>query len=289
MAGAAALVALRRRRTEIIYVDVTHTPTLSAANPQPLRGTRVVVTRASADAAALSAPLRLLGADMIEVPMIRIEPLALAPLRAAIARLGDYGWLAFTSRNAVEIFWRELQCAGLDAAALAGATCCAVGPATAASLEAHGIAADVVAERFDADGMAAALGLRTDVRGARVLFAKAERARDVLPRALRSMGAAVDELPVYRTVPDGRGAAELRDLLERGAVDLITLTSGSTVRHLVDAVGADLARLVRGVSIGPSTTAVAAALGVRIVAEAEHATTAALVAAVVHAAADRSR
>lgn len=250
---------------------------------QPLLGTRVIVTRASADAAELGAQLRRLGAHVIEAPMIRIEPMNAGPLRTALARLGEYDWLAFTSRNAVEIVWAALLAAGLDARALAAARLCAVGPATADVLAAHGLTVDVVPERFTAEGLVATLGERSDIAGARFLFARADGARDVLPRALRSMGATVDEISVYRSVPDGRGAAELRDLLDRRAVDLVTFTSGSTLRHLVEAIGADRARSVRGVTIGPATTATAAALGIHVVAEAEQATIPGLVAAIVRA------
>ena len=85
---------------------------------RPLAGKRIVVTRARAQASALSARLRELGAEVIEMPAIRIEPLDPAPLHAALDRLGDYDWVMFTSQNAVELVWKAMRARGLDARSL---------------------------------------------------------------------------------------------------------------------------------------------------------------------------
>jgi uroporphyrinogen III methyltransferase/synthase len=146
-----------------------------------------------------------------------------------------------------------------------------------------GLAVDVVPERYVAEGLAAALRARDDVRGARVLFAKAEGAREVLPAELRAMGAVVDEVSVYRTVPDAAGGAVVRAALERGEVDLVTFTSGSTVRYFVEAVGTAAARRARVASIGPVTSDTARALGLTVDVEAREATLAGLADAVVDA------
>jgi uroporphyrinogen III methyltransferase/synthase len=118
---------------------------------------------------------------------------------------------------------------------------------------------------------------RADVRGARVLFARAAGARELLPAALREMGAAVDEIEIYRSVPDLSGLATLSDALDAGTVSLVTFTSASTVRHFVDALGPERAGLVRGASIGPVTSDAARALGVPIEIEAAESTIASLV------------
>ena len=260
-------VALRR---EIAWFDA-----------RPLFGRRVVVTRAAAQAGALSARLRELGADVLEMPATRIEPLDDAPLRAAVARLGEYAWLAFTSQNAVRLLWDALRAAGRDARALAGARVCAVGSATADALLARGIAVDVLPDRFVAEGVLAALAGRGDVRGARVLYATAEGARDVLPAGLRELGAAVDVVPVYRSVPYGAGAEPLREALAEGSVDLVTFTSASTVQGYVQAVGAELARRAPAASIGPITSEAARAAGIDVGVEAAESSIPGLVAAIV--------
>jgi uroporphyrinogen III methyltransferase/synthase len=261
---------------------------------RPLFGRRVVVTRAKAQAGALTQRLSALGADVLEMPATRIEPLDAAPLRAAIDRLGEhdstrgragaYDWAVFTSQNAVRLFWGVLRDAGRDARALAGVEVVAVGSATADALLACGLAADVMPARFVAEGVLEALAARDDVRGARVLYATAEGARDVLPVGLAAVGAAVDVVPVYRSLPDGDGAELLRQALAQGSVDLVTFTSASTVHGFVQAVGSELATRAPAVSIGPITTAAARAVGIPVVAEAAESTISGLADAVVGAA-----
>ena len=258
-----------RLREEIAWFDV-----------RPLFGRRVVVTRATAQAGALSERLRALGADVLEMPATRVEPLDAAPLRAALERLGAYGWLAFTSQNAVRLFWEALRATGRDARALAGVQVCAVGPATAEALLARGIAVDVVPDRFVAEGVLEAMAERADVNGAHVLYATAEGARDVLPAGLRALGATVDVVPVYRSAPDGAGAERLRAALEAGEVDLVTFTSASAVQGFVQAVGAELARRAPAASIGPVTSEAARAAGIAVAVEAPESTIPALAAAI---------
>ena len=104
---------------------------------RPLFGKRVVVTRATQQARALSEKLRELGADVVEMPSTQIARLDLSPLRQAIGRLSNYGWLILTSQNAVAIFWEQLLGEGKDARALAGLKVAAIGPATAGALLQH--------------------------------------------------------------------------------------------------------------------------------------------------------
>jgi uroporphyrinogen III methyltransferase/synthase len=157
----------------------------------------------------------------------------------------------------------------------------AVGPATADALLERGLAVDIIPERYVAEGIVEALRGRDDVRGSRVLYPKAEGARDVLPTELRAMGAEVDEIPIYRTVPDPDGVRAAREALESGTVDVVTFTSSSTVRYFVDVVGLEAARRATIVSMGPITSATARALGLTVHVEAREATIEALVEAVV--------
>lgn len=248
---------------------------------RPLFGKRVVVTRASAQAASLAAPLTAAGAEVIEMPASRIEPLDGAPLREALSRLADYGWIVFTSQNAVAIVWDALRADGRDARALSGLGIAAVGPATASALLEHGLAVDVTPDRFVAEELLEALRERDDVRGARVLYAAAEGAREVLSDGLAVLGARVDRLAIYRSVPDGSGGSELRARIEGDAVDLVTFTSASAVRGFIAAVGAELARRVPAASIGPITTAAAREAGIDVIVEATESTISGLVDAVV--------
>ncbi len=140
---------------------------------RPLFGRRIVVTSATQQSHALSGRLRELGADVIEMPATQIARLDLAPLRKAIRDLSSYQWLILTSQNAVSIFWEQLLGERLDARALSGLKIAAVGPATAGALLEHGIAVDVIPDRFVAEGLLEAMRERDDVAGKRVLYVTA--------------------------------------------------------------------------------------------------------------------
>ena len=245
-----------------------------------LAGKRIVVTRARAQASGLAMQLRELGADVLEMPAIRIEPLDPAPLHRALDALASYQWVVFTSQNAVDIVWRALRDRGGDARALAAVRVAAIGPATAEALLAHGIAPDLVPAQYVGEALADGLRAAGDMTGMRVLLARAESARDVVPDVLRASGAHVDAVALYRTVADARSAPELRSRLQAGEIDLVTMTSSSTVRYFVDAVGGDTARATPVASIGPVTTATARELGLTIGIEAADASVSSLVEAV---------
>ena len=247
---------------------------------RPLFGKRIVVTRATGQASALSERLRDLGADAIEVPATRIARMDLSPLRKAMQRLADYRWLVFTSQNAVAIFWEQLLASGRDARALAGMKLSAVGPATAGALLERGIAVDTIPERFVAEGLLEIMRARDDVSGSRVLYITAEGARDVLPAGLRDLGADVEVVQAYRSISDGEGAGRLARSIEKGNVHLVTFTSGSAVRAYVDLVGAELAARVPAASIGPQTSEALRAAGIEVKYEAQESTIEGLVSAI---------
>ena len=260
---------------------------------RPLFGARIVVTRAAAvpggpRAGGMAERLRALGAEVIEAPSTRIEPLDQAPLRAAIARLASYQWIAFTSQVAVELFWSALREGGLDARALAGQRVCAVGPATADALLARGLAPDVVPQRFVAEGLLEALGSRRDVRGAEFLYIAASDARDALPAGLGELGAMVDTVRAYRSIPDVDGARAAAEALARGEVDYVAFASGGAVKAFVDAVGA-LSTSAAAACIGPITSEAARRAGFTIAVESATSTTAALADAIVSDWAERHR
>ncbi len=213
----------------------------AAGAERPLAGRTVVVTRPREQADALAVPLRELGAEVILAPVIRIVPRPLdEEAQRVLAGVASYDLLVFTSVNGVRIFADGLDEAGLGLSALkaSGAApgrrpvLAAIGPATAAALEARGLACDVVPEDYVAEGLLAALERRgVAPAGARVLIPRAAEARSVLPDTLRGRGASVDLLPVYDTLP-ADGLEVPRERLER--VDFITFTSSSTVRAFVD-------------------------------------------------------
>jgi uroporphyrinogen III methyltransferase/synthase len=210
---------------------------------RPLFGRTVAVTRARAQASALAARLRELGAAVVEAPAIRTRSLD-EPLPA----LEGYDLVCVTSPVGAAELWARLRAAGLDARALAGRRVAAIGPGTARALEEHGIAADVVPERAVAEGLVEALA---GVPVSRALVVRAREGRDVLPDALRARGAEVDVVALYETVPEPLDSATAAAARE---ADFLTFTSASTVRFFVVAAGADALVGPRLVSIGPATS-----------------------------------
>jgi uroporphyrinogen III methyltransferase/synthase len=251
---------------------------------RPLFGKRVLVTRAQAQASALSERLAALGAEPIELPTIRILPPAdEGPLDAALARLGEYDWVIFTSANGVAHAFARLAAQGRDARAFAGCRLAAIGPATAAALAERGLRADRVAAEAVAEGLLATLA-GEELAGRRVLLPQAEQAREALAAGLTARGAVVEVVAAYRTVPEAADPAALA-LVRAGQIDVVTLTSASAARHLAAALGGELGGLERALvaAIGPVTAAAAAELGLRVgVVAAEH-TIPGLVAAIVAA------
>ncbi|MEA2289039.1 MAG: uroporphyrinogen methyltransferase / synthase, partial [Solirubrobacteraceae bacterium] len=217
---------------------------LAWLDDRPLAGRSVAVTRARAQASALAARLRELGARVVEAPAIRVET-----LDAEVPDLAGYDLLCVTSPNGAHELMRRVR----DARALAGPRIAVIGPGTARAMRGHGIEPDVVPARSVAESLVEALAA-VPVR--RALVARAADARDVLPDALRDRGAEVDVLALYRTVAeplddDARAAA-------LGA-DYATFTSASSARFFHDAAGTLAGP--RLVSIGPATSTALRELG----------------------------
>ena len=233
---------------------------------RPLHGRRVVVTRARAQASGFAATLRSLGAEVVELPAIRIEPLIEAEeVKRLAGGVGAYDLICLTSPNGVRLLFEAMERAGLDARALAGVTVAAIGPGTARALAERGVLADVVPERFVAEGLIEALE-DEELAGAKVLVARAAQARDVLPDALRDRGAEVDVVALYETVREQPGAEEIE---AAQSADYLTFTSSSTVTNLSEALGDRFPSNARIVSIGPITSETIRARGLEVDVEAE--------------------
>ncbi|HEV2671747.1 MAG TPA: uroporphyrinogen-III synthase [Gemmatimonadales bacterium] len=239
-----------------------------------LRGRRIVVTRTREQAGDLIRALEDHGAEAVLAPVIRIQPLEnLGQLRAALTGLSAYRWVVFTSQNAVQIVLDRLVAWGLTPRVFASTGIAAIGTVTADALRQRGLIPALVPDEFVAEALAEALVSHSggSLGGARVLIPSAEDSRDVLAAGLRKAGAAVDVLPIYRTVPAQTDLRGLADDIIGGRIDAVTFTSSSTVRCFVDLIGPEVATSGRFVAatIGPVTGGTARELGLRNVMEAE--------------------
>lgn len=250
----------------------------------PLSGWKVIVTRPRDQAEELVRRLQELGAECLLYPTIQIvPPRSYEPLDRALRNLRSYHWVVFTSANGVRAVLERMRALDMNPGDLRELSVAAIGPATKEALEEQGIRVSLCPEEYRAEGLVEAFSTR-DLRGKRVLLPRAEEARDVLPRGLRQLGAEVDVVPAYRTVPDLENGQALRKLLSQGKVDAITFTSPSTVRNFLAMVGEgaiDALSHVVVACIGPVTAETAKSLGIRVDAVAREYTIEGLVQALV--------
>jgi uroporphyrinogen III methyltransferase/synthase len=236
---------------------------------RPLSGKRIVVTRTRKQAGALTSQLRALGADVFELPTIRIEPPTdLREFGELVQDAHQYDWIVFTSPNGVDAFFEMFFKLYDDAREIGPAKIAAIGPATAQRVRDFHLHVDLQPEEFVAESIIREFQKQGGVENLRILLARAEKARDVLPRELSKLGAIVDEGFAYRTVPETRDVTGARRrLLEEGA-DLITFTSSSTAENFL-ALGLPWPNGMQIASIGPITSQTARDRGLKIDIEAK--------------------
>ncbi len=243
---------------------------------RPLEGRRIVVTRARDQAGPLTQALEGLGATVLVVPLIQIDPIEdLEILKSSMRDLHRYDWLVVTSANGVAALagWAGFQWL------LRNVQVAAVGPATAAALRHLGVEPAFVPERFAAEEIASGL---SPVEGVRVLLAQGELADPHLAQELQKRGARVNEIHTYRTVEVEAAEAELAKLR---AADAVVLMSGSAARSLALQGGAGNALVV---CIGPKTAQVAREVGLPVGLVAEEATAEGIIQALVSHFGERS-
>jgi uroporphyrinogen III methyltransferase/synthase len=242
----------------------------------PLHGKTILTTRAAAHADDLAPRLRAFGAQVIECPAIEFKaPESWENVDRAIRAMDSYQWLLFTSANAVHAFIERVETLG----AACRIPIAVVGPATAASLERWKLQAKLLPKDFRAEGLLDAFPKMME--GTRILFPRAESAREILPEELRRRGAVVDIVAVYRTVR-GAGLEEIHAMLTREPVHCVVFTSPSTARFFAEAIG-DPTPALRDVAvavIGPVTRRAAEGLGFHPVIEPQRATAADLAEAI---------
>jgi uroporphyrinogen-III synthase len=230
----------------------------SGNQEEPLSGWRILTTRASKQSDGLAAPLREMGAEVIEIPTIEIKPPAsYKALDAALKNIAKYDWLILTSVNGAEALFARLKKLRITLAKLAHLQVAAIGPATQREIEKQGLKVVVTPDRYVAEAVVEALEGKTE--GKRVLLVRAKVARDVLPIELRKAGAKVDVAEAYEThVPKG-SKAKLNRLFsnDTSRPDIVTFTSSSTATNFLSLLEKDHWHGLREIwlaSIGPVTS-----------------------------------
>lgn len=232
---------------------VTERQKISWFEKRPLFGKRIVVTRTREQAGELSQALRNLGADVVELPTIRIEPpedhLGFAEM---VTSAHEYDWLVFSSPNGVERFFDGFYAAYDDARSLGHPRIAAIGNGTAKKIRDYRFAVDLIPERFVAEGLIEAFK-KLNVENLTMMWVKAAESRDIIGDGLAALGAIVDECVAYRTVPETEDLTGARAALAENGADLITFTSGSTVEHFFN-LGLPWPEACAAASIGPVTS-----------------------------------
>src|SRR5213083_678728 len=201
---------------------------------RPLSGKRIVVTRTRKQAGALTSQLRALGAHVIELPTIRIEPPTdLREFAELVQDAHAYDWIIFTSANGVEAFFEIFFKLFDDVREIGGTRIAAIGPVTAQRVKDFHLHVDLQPEEFVAEDVVREFKKQGSIENERILVVRAEKARDVLPKELSAIGAIVDEGFAYRTVPETRDTSGARRVLAQEGADLITFTSSSTVENFL--------------------------------------------------------
>lgn len=237
----------------------------------PLFGKRIGITRPQRQADSAIARCLELGAEPVLLPTIEVlPPQDWNEVDAALGRLAEFDWLIFTSANGVSFFLDRLWETGGDARRVGTANIACIGSATAEALHRYRLRPDVVPDDFRAEALAEAL--KPHVAGARVLWPRASRGRDVLPEMLVSAGATFEQVVAYRNVDAEQLPAGALGLIEAGELDWIGLSSPSIARSLRSLLSqtalSQIGTSVRLASISPVTTAAANEAGLPVAAEA---------------------
>ena len=223
---------------------------------RPLFGKRIVVTRTRKQAGGLSKELAELGADVIELPTIRIEPPEdRREFAELVTHAHEYDWLIFTSPNGVEHFFDAFFATFPDARSLGNPRIACIGPGTVKKLNEYRFTCDLLPEegKYVAEGLLEAFKKDHSVENETILWVKAAESRDVIGKELMEMGAILDECIAYRTVPETEDPTGAKARLAEEGADMITFTSGSTVEHFFD-LGLDWPEGCVAGSIGPVTS-----------------------------------
>ena len=267
LADAAEAAGLAAPSVVVIGDVVNLSPALNRRQHLPLAGKRIVVTRTREQAGELSRQLAVLGADVLELPTIRVAPPSdKRDFAEAVVDSPHYDWLIFSSPNGVKRFFQAFFAVYEDIRELGGARLAAIGSGTAAELKKYGLMVDVMPKKAVAEELIAEFDRKADEFGgvahSTMLWVRSEQSRRVIHDELMKRHAIVDECIAYSIVPETEDYSGSRERLHTEGADIITFTSSGTVRHFMD-LKIPLPEGCRIASIGPVTSSTLAEYGLK--------------------------
>ncbi|MGN0335114.1 MAG: uroporphyrinogen-III C-methyltransferase [Lachnospiraceae bacterium] len=228
----------------------------------PLAGYKVLVTRPRGLISSMASKLRLLGAEVLELPAIRTEPLDnQEELYRALKQLDTYQWIAFTSPTGVKVFFEELKKSKTDVRRLGNVKIAAIGSGTSKALEERGFFVDLMPEVFDGGSLGKALCEVCEGQE-RILIPRAKIGNQEIMRELQKKPELmISDIATYDTFYEKQEMIDQKREFEAGTIDCAVFTSASTVKGFVEATpGLDYGK-VRAACIGKQTKAAADAYG----------------------------
>lgn len=236
---------------------------------RPLKGKRIVVTRSQEQASGLVNELTALGADVLELPVLRIvDPVDKMGFAEGVTQAHTYDWLIFSSTNGVRRFFDAFYATYKDARSLGGVRIAAVGPGTAKVIEEYRFAVDLIPDQHIAEGLLEAFKNDYDVDSQTMLWVRPENARSTLYDGLAEMQAIVDECIAYRIEAETADPTGSAERFAEGGADMVTFTSSSTAKYFHE-LGLTWPEGCKAASIGPITTGKLKELGQTDIVEAE--------------------
>lgn len=247
---------------------------------RPLFGKKIVVTRTRSQAGELSARLRCLGADVDEMPTIRIEPPEnIKEFAQLVQDAHKYSWIIFTSPNGVDSFFDMFFKLYKDARSIGGAKIAAIGPGTQKSVQHYHLSVDLIPDEYVAESLVRKLLDEGSVENEMILLVRPSSARDIIAEGLAEAGAIVDEAIAYQTVSESEDPTGAVERFQAGDTDLVTFTSSSTVESFLD-MDLPIPEHLMIASIGPITSQTLQSAGLQVDIEAKESNIPGLVSAI---------
>lgn len=228
---------------------------------RPLHGKKVVVTRTRSQASELSKQLTGLGAEVLEIPTIKIEhPDDKQEFVEGVGQVHTYDWLVFSSPNGVERFFDAFFSVYDDARSIGGVRIAAVGPGTAKKVNEYRLAVDLIPETYIAEGLVQSFSDNEHIENQTILWVRGAEARDTIQTGLSALGAIVDECIAYKTVPEFDDPNGAKERFATEGADVITFVSSSAAKHFF-ALNMPFPENCKVASIGPVTSATLEVIG----------------------------